>query len=154
MNKKLLAVVVITILLLAVVGSVAAQENSIFTLIFTRLPESEQGPDEIFTIDQYGLVCIYKNGALDCECPCIDGCQDVEPAVSIPQEPTEAEAPATSVPTNPVPTNTPKPSHVLITHYDGQGRWSWTRCMPISSVKGHEHHVGHPIQDIIGEACP
>src|SRR4030042_1259110 len=50
MNKKFLSIILLTVLLvIASTAAVVAAQEKPFTIIYSRLPEAEQGPDEIFT---------------------------------------------------------------------------------------------------------
>jgi hypothetical protein len=191
-NKRYLFVLVMLAILATglFVGRVSAQTNQPFQIIFTKEGYSEAGPDALWTIPDWGLLCIEDGGETRCYCKCGNGiCEVTEqgqspasttiPITSVPTatpntpNPTATaivtEPPATATPNTPNPTATaivteppatatPKPFNgIIITHFDGQGRLVWTRCMPLSALNGHypddPGHKNHPVPDIIGDGC-
>lgn len=172
MKKRVLIIAIVLTTLFASAGVAYALDNLPFKIDFSRLPEKEQGPDEIFVLDEYGLVCVFKDGSLDCECPCEQCATVTEETVAVaetqaPEEtqppsetqpPVETEEPTptpptptstvpTPVPTSPAPTSTPEPNGILIRHFDTWGNEVWTKCMPLSAWNGHKNHPGHLVQD-------
>lgn len=171
-NKSLVIVILFVAVLFASARAVYALDLIPFEIVFSRLSEEEQGPDEVFLLEEYGLVCVFKDGSLDCECPCGEQCGTVGETVAVAetQPPSETQPPAEEAqppveteepvpPTDPTPgpppewpTPTPpaptlEPNGVLIRHRDAKGNIVWEKCMPLSAWNGHEDHFGHEIQD-------
>lgn len=173
-REKIFILIFATVMILFTAYSVQASQVNPANVIYSRLPADNQGPDEVFTIPQYNLVCVYKGNSLVCLCPCTAGLCPVTvestnvPATGVPvitatQKPVDPTATTTVVPTvvptnTPIPTNTPvptatlvpttpNPNGVLIRHYDADGTVVWEKCMPTSAWNGHRFHKGHLIQD-------
>jgi len=170
-SRLILFYILVTILLagmLISVGIVKAANDTFYNIIYSKLSTNEQGPDEIFTIPQYNLVCVYKGNSLDCLCPCSAGICSTSTGVLAPVipitivptitviTPMPTEKPTvipTFVPTTTnIPINTPIPptaipNGVFIRHYDANGTLVWEKCMPVSAWNGHKSHPGHVIQD-------
>ena len=79
-----------------------AQEGKTpFKIIWSNQEKSEQGPDEVYELSDYGLICVVDNGQLWCGCPC-PTCKDgVQTVVST--EKSSSQTPPPSVVTTPPP---------------------------------------------------
>jgi hypothetical protein len=165
-NKILIAIALVVMLSVSAV-IVSASTSNPSNVIYSRL--DSQGADEIFTIPEYNLVCVYKGNSLSCTCPCgglplkntISNPDVVVPNPDVPTEVPNPDVPTvvpTVVPTSTaVPTSTvvptEKPNGVFIVHYDADGTQVWAKCMQESSWNGHQSHPGHIIQDLNLGSC-
>src|SRR3989344_4504378 len=101
--KKFVIATIVALVALALIGTVAmAQEGKTpFKIIWSNQEKSEQGPDEVYELSDYGLICVVDNGQLWCGCPC-PTCKDgVQTVVST--EKSSSQTPPPSVVTTPPP---------------------------------------------------
>ena len=111
-----------------------AQGEVPFQIVWSRLPEGQQGPAEIYVLPDYGLVCIVEdNGEFKCVCPC-DGCETASvaggPSTGVPptQPPPDGTQPPPPTVTNtpptlePTPTSTPVPESGKCNQGRGNGQ--------------------------------
>jgi hypothetical protein len=109
MNKRYISILVMVLAILAAglffAGRASAQTNQPFQIIFTKEGYSEAGPDAMWTVPEWGLLCIEDGSETRCYCKCGNGiCEVTEQG----QNPASTTIPATSVPT--VTPNTPAPT--------------------------------------------
>ena len=107
MKKVLIATALVALATIVLVlgGTVVlAQEGKTpFAIVWSRQSEGDQGPDEVYTLDDYGIICVVDNGNLWCGCPCPTCENGVQTIVATGDQPSQTPPP-------PVVTTVPPPS--------------------------------------------
>ncbi len=166
LNKKLLITVCVIVGALVVlgsaVGSAFAAGDTPFEILYSKEGYNNPGPSALWTIPDWGLLCVEDNGETRCYCRCSNGaCEDAlipvtgqNPAPT--QTPTIPPNPSGTKPTPtviPLKTSTPTIEYgEWVTHRDANGREIWTRCVSTQNLEFHRNH-GHEIPDDFGGAC-
>lgn len=164
----------------SVVGSALAADNSPFSVVYAKEGYENAGPDALYEIPSWGLLCIDDNGETRCYCKCASGACEAKdgtlvPVATLPGStvgptstpgtgPSLTPGPtATGTPTTTqAPTTTPIPPKPTPTTPVYNGRWVWhynqhdlvpgqPTCK--KNWQGHVSHPGHLHQDIIGGEC-
>jgi len=116
--------VFIAVLTFVGIGLARAGGDQPYVVEYSQLAPEQQGPDEIFYLPQYNLVCIYKGYSLSCVCPCkTAGCVSdqtfttiITEPTGLPVEPTVPVIPTSEPTSTPVqPTATTKPPDPTVT---------------------------------------
>jgi hypothetical protein len=109
---RIAAMLLVFIMILTFMGVSLARAGGAqpYVVEYSQLAPEQQGPDEIFYIPQYNLVCVYKGYSLSCVCPCKTAdCASDQTFTTRMTDPTAVPVDPTAMPTNPPtePTSTP-----------------------------------------------